>query len=1228
LSHPEPATPFDPDERIDKMRILLHTADVSDAGTDSDIFVDFFGTDWTEIDTDGYNDFEKGDTRWYDVDYNYFAGHIVKDLVQFNILKGDDNGSDWAYGGAQLEVNSRWYFTPAFTDEPYWMTDGDVLTIPNFPRLDFVTPTLKSLGLPDAGPDEDYSFTLQAEGGNPGETGLTWQLINQKGDVFPAGVTLNTTSATGRTAEFKGHTDNTTLNKDWNGTLVLTDADGRKSEKLLEMRLVITLPPPTVLDFSPTFGWPDDSPAAIEPVSVTIRSKDKDFDSRQEYDSGKQGKTDFFFQGSLSIGKNLIQAEVIECISTTAFIWVPQGAVPGPIEVKTKFGEVRSDDPTNGMGDKGTFVAHPSGYRFVNGFSFVNDPELFPRSFDWERYEETFGTDEMWVQTPVGDKNILPNPIAANYYLTTTEFLDQGCCHGFTLGSLQMKEGLWPPWQYVQSNNAYPLAKTLCDLASPEQPSLLLSHFIQSRQLVMWSDEALTFFLDKLDDIPEVSPCVMDARPALTQVNNYVLDSSIPHMAPYMIAFSKGCITDGLVGHVTVPYKIEPEGQNQNIKVYDPNRPANKDNATDKNDPNQPNDNGSMYWVNPTNGMWSYTFSTLETWGGWYMFAIPLRDPGYGDLYHWSLPGLGTFFESLAKLHIGCAGTDANADVLQIQDQHGKTLFDQNHNIIGNRANWPEGVGLFPNFGGENKHRMFALTDTVSLTFSVSPHPNTTGFFTTIRGPFVSFCIDDFNQPLKIDFFPKKEYKMDSIKIAPEKGRGSAILRVSNLLASESLSYAVRVNGIDPLAPVEFASTMDQRGVIVSSKGAALNVDVQVIHQSRNARERIFECDGIGIPKGAVAQFSVSHFEDLDNPVKKPLIFDLDSNASGHFVLHSKLGQRLEGISIVAPQRIIVQMPEDAQPNSKANSEIDVSKSKTVFHNSPLNFRVLNDSQWEFDSGKLKANLDRGTHVYRIVAEDASGHRSFPRTVMVTVPEKGKTPTPICTLFLQDVMSKPGSDSKVALTMYTYETPVVGVTGKISIEKRLSGLGKKSPELSRFSLSPVLTGVNAQLKLKVNTRSIRFDIIWDQDKPLSGNIDLGQLIIKISPDVQLGSSFHVSCEGSIKLKSDNGEAQESLNGLPSIVRVWGGRELRQIKIDGPDEARVQNNIKLKVTGAGMSQIPDNVGWWIEKVTGLAIVEQDAIDHASAKLTGLRVGIIMVRSVVGTKTASKIVYVKA
>jgi hypothetical protein len=321
-------------------------------------------------------------------------------------------------------------------------------------------------------------------------------------------------------------------------------------------------------------------------------------------------------------------------------------------------------------------------------------------------------------------------------------------------------------------------------------------------------------------------------------------------------------------------------------------------------------------------------------------------------------------------------------------------------------------------------------------------------------------------------------------------------------------------------------------------------------------------------------------------------------------------------------------MPEDAQPNSKANSEIDVSKSKTVFHNSPLNFRVLNDSQWEFDSGKLKANLDRGTHVYRIVAEDASGHRSFPRTVMVTVPEKGKTPTPICTLFLQDVMSKPGSDSKVALTMYTYETPVVGVTGKISIEKRLSGLGKKSPELSRFSLSPVLTGVNAQLKLKVNTRSIRFDIIWDQDKPLSGNIDLGQLIIKISPDVQLGSSFHVSCEGSIKLKSDNGEAQESLNGLPSIVRVWGGRELRQIKIDGPDEARVQNNIKLKVTGAGMSQIPDNVGWWIEKVTGLAIVEQDAIDHASAKLTGLRVGIIMVRAVVGTKTASKIVYVKA
>ena len=59
----------EPDEPINKITVQLHTAAVSDASTDSDIFVELF--DWpqdinpgfafmVEIDTSGHNDFEGG----------------------------------------------------------------------------------------------------------------------------------------------------------------------------------------------------------------------------------------------------------------------------------------------------------------------------------------------------------------------------------------------------------------------------------------------------------------------------------------------------------------------------------------------------------------------------------------------------------------------------------------------------------------------------------------------------------------------------------------------------------------------------------------------------------------------------------------------------------------------------------------------------------------------------------------------------------------------------------------------------------------------------------------------------------------------------------------------------------------------------------------------------------------------------------------------------------------
>ena len=148
---------------------------------------------------------------------------------------------------------------------------------------------------------------------------------------------------------------------------------------------------------------------------VTIDSTANDFDSR------KPGATKFLFQGPPN---SLDEAKVVEITNAQAPVEVPAGAVSGILKVKTAFGEGVSSS---------SFTVHPNGFRFIDGCSFVNrqdddKPELgFPSTFAWERYEQTFGLDEMWLV--VFDQALVPNPIAPFFYLTTKDFIDDGCCH-------------------------------------------------------------------------------------------------------------------------------------------------------------------------------------------------------------------------------------------------------------------------------------------------------------------------------------------------------------------------------------------------------------------------------------------------------------------------------------------------------------------------------------------------------------------------------------------------------------------------------------------------------------------------------------------------------------------------------------------------------------------------------------------------------------------------------
>src|SRR5262249_27017417 len=219
------------------------------------------------------------------------------------------------------------------------------------------------------------------------------------GSAFTSGLTVTPIADTnGVSALFTAHTAKD--NGNWSGSLILLDADGRESAYPLSMRTILKLPPPTINAFSPNFGWPGLSPGAPDPVTVTIESNGQDFDSRSN------GFTKVFF----SKAGGTVEGKVIQKTSAKVHALVPNGAVSGPITVETPFGKVSSKK----------FTVHPNGYRFLHGFSFrnANEDKLpgsgFPTSFAWQRFEETFGMDEMWLTA--FDQAIVPNPIATCFY--------------------------------------------------------------------------------------------------------------------------------------------------------------------------------------------------------------------------------------------------------------------------------------------------------------------------------------------------------------------------------------------------------------------------------------------------------------------------------------------------------------------------------------------------------------------------------------------------------------------------------------------------------------------------------------------------------------------------------------------------------------------------------------------------------------------------------------------
>jgi len=1214
---------FEPDELITSIKVQLHTANVSDASTDSDILVELF--DWpegfgggiplaVEIDTDDYNDFEAGGTKWYTLPTWYFGGRIVNDIVRVCLHKGDDGGSDWGLGWVSIWVNGKDLFTSpnmaGSPDKPTWLSDGEKW-YGNFARIEFVAPKIENLGLPDAGRDENYSVVLKATGGRKP---LTWQITASNGNTFTAPPKLTSSNADGTEALFTAHTVNTTTTVEWNGSITVTDADARSLTKDVSMRVVFALPAPTIKKFEPTFGWPAMPPAEPTSVVVTIDSTGKDFDSR------KPGATKVFFQKA---GGSLVEAEVQELTSSQARVQVPKGAVQGGIQVETIFGKATS---------AGEFFAHPNGYRFISGFSFHNrakdddSSDGFPNTFAWERYEQTFGLDEMWLV--MFDQAVMPNPISTFFYITTHDSIGSGCCHGFCLTSLQMKKGIIPLSAFAKDDLAYPLDDSLWDLSSHNAPSSGLSKWIQTRQIVNFSDEALSFFLEQLDTIPNIAGalCHMDARPALTDVNN-ALNSGLSN--PRMIAFSADCLP--WRGHVVIPYGLEPgTGEKKTIRVYNPNKPAKKDN---------PHDEGSFITVDPESGEWSHVWSDGEIWDGLYMFTIPLTE--YGHQTDWSLPGLGSLLDLVDTFILGCAGTDTQGEIVQVTDQLGRKLFDEHGSTLHNRALWPAGARPVPQFSPSgNTRKLVAITKPAPLIFTIKPRSlpgggnSTPAFFSLTLGADIALSVEDVTAPLQIRFDPAST----TIEVAPLEGKTSAIVRLSRRFpkTTESLSFALRIREVVAGKAVVLTSSQDGLRAVARASDTELTVDVEVTHTSRIGEVRIFESDDILTPAHSVATFHVSNVEDLDLPEKAPLILDVDPDGSGAAVTRRTLRQKLSGLTVIAPYRVIArpQISLGAVVNPVSRVPIDVSRSTTAFPGSPMRFQILGGPRASLESGKLWLSLPRGSgsQPLRVVAVDDAGHRSFPRTVFVTVAEENQRVIPPLTLFGEDRRTLPGTEAAIALGTYVIDVPIIGINADFTIRERRSGIGTERAELlaTELELSPEIKQIGGQIAATVSGGglSLHLEIKWDPTQPRSGRINLGHLRVRIPEGVALASTFVLRGNGAAISLVSGHESQSALNVLPALIHVWGGAEPASLEIQGPRTVGEEAEITVHAAGQGVSADHHNTGWWIERISGYASVQQNPADGTTAIVTGLRAGLVKLKVVVGTQTAETVIRIQA
>lgn len=1197
-----------PDDPITSIRVVTHTADKFAAGTDDNIYIRLIEIPKAtkayqfRLTGNGSNRFEVNstDTSWAPA--SYFAGFVVNDISIVQLYKDADSiYGGWAFDKIEIYVNEQPIYATPEGQSVVWLEDESPhrhWTAPDFHRVEFTNPKINGTGKIQAKPGGAISHEFSATGGR---LDLKWNLAKPTTSGWsPPTITI----ADKRRILLSGvgGPDGTI----WQGTLSVTDADGRSSSKTISIASLSKLPAPTISDISPEFGWVDAPPAGPGATLVTITGSS--FDARV-------GQTTRVFFTAAAGGT--IEAKVAPDMlwENMVTVPVPTGAATGPIQVVTATGTGTSSE---------TFTVHPSGYRFASGFAFVNtisggEADGFPDEFSWDRYVEAYGKGEMYLFGAFDE--VVPSPKAEIFYHATRDLIGNGCCHGFAMTSLRFRQRIISDYSIPVEGNPYPLEWSLFDKSNgASSPAPAMSHLIQVGQLAMMSSEALSFYTSRLVSIGNVAgaPNTMDARPMLQDVRD---ELSRGWIDPRMIAFSKAW--NPLEGHVVVAHA---ESNNQ-VHVYNPNSPAKREGPT--------NDPISHFDINPITGNWSFKFDTVNApWHGKYCFTIPLS--AYGHQGHWSLVTVAELFNAAIAYFGSCVPGP------------GTTVEPLN------------GLQASPVMAPRPIHMMNAKSVRLRVTSSDKP-----GLVSLMLDSGVALSVEEIHGTVLIDL----DLTAQTFQIT-EEALLSDVRPVARAVRHEKLdpvarTYAVRASAGTPRGQVGLAWKKDEMRLLANV--AAIDLHTRRVDQLARddavelialPKERVTnalvtmlddgaphltDAGGLPVDLTSIKRYQPrlpTHVSTLDEIA--PAIRAngrVDGSSSGRV---SPLDPKVDPRKVPNPRipidpthgRVVV---PPVVPRMPLKQTVDLGTA----NGSAIKVRSATKASAQVTSnGRLQLSVPAGNR-RELLVEEAAGYRTFPRSMMISTPEPDAR-----SMAAHVILAEAPGIVQTGAKARSASVPITLVVGNVSVNaatidfaprKRRCGPGVDQPAAEPdFALSQAMQALGATVtKTSRGRGGVTVAISWPPAAAQSGRLALGSLIADV-PDLP-GSAWTIG--GYAYVTTREGQevdarvvpielrCQSVSRGRPPIRDRGGRGPISPPR--GPFISAAKTVAQGEKVLLSVSPLPDGVtavGWWSTSMGGQIEITQQNGTEAQAK--GILAGPVRISAMVGDQILHRTICIQA